>query len=81
MIPHQNVQDLMLHREVVEAVEAGKFHIYAVGTIDEGIEILTGVKAGEKKANGLYEADTVNGLVDDRLREFSSTWKRYTVGG
>lgn len=69
MIPHPNVKDLMLRDEVVEAVKDGKFHIWSVKTIDEGIEILTGVKAGTRKKTGGYPKNTINGLVDDKLKE------------
>ncbi|WP_316900675.1 ATP-binding protein [Pseudodesulfovibrio indicus] len=69
MIPHPNVKDLMLRDEVIEAVRDGKFHIWAVKTIDEGIEILTGVKAGVRGKNGAYPANSVNRLVDDKLKE------------
>jgi len=75
IIPYQNINDLMLRHEVVEAVRAGKFHIYPVKTIDEGIEILTGVKAGKRQKNGMFEPGTINDLVDKRLREFAQRWK------
>ncbi len=68
MIPYPNVKDLMLRDEVVDAVKAGKFHIWAVKTIDEGIEILTGVKAGAQKKDGSYPKNTINGLVDEKLK-------------
>jgi predicted ATP-dependent protease len=68
MIPYPNIKDLMLRDEVVEAVRDGKFHIWAVKTIDEGIEILTGMKAGVRKADGTYPAKTINKLVDDKLK-------------
>ncbi|MCW4045461.1 MAG: AAA family ATPase [Candidatus Bathyarchaeota archaeon] len=67
MIPDSNVQNLMLKEEIVEAVKAGQFHIYAVKTIDEGIEVLTGFKAGERRADGTFEYGTVNYLVDKQL--------------
>ncbi|MBG0789361.1 MAG: AAA family ATPase [Desulfovibrionaceae bacterium] len=70
MIPYPNVKDLMLRDEVIEAVKAGTFHIWAVRTIDEGIEILTGVKAGVRGKTG-YPKNTVNRLVDDKLRELA----------
>ena len=79
MIPESNVQNLMLKEEVIEAVKAGKFHIYPVKTIDEGIEILTGVKAGERK-NGTFEGDTVNDKVDKRLKEMAETLKEFPGG-
>jgi lon-related putative ATP-dependent protease len=77
MIPHLNVDDLMLRKDVVEAVKEQKFHIYPVKTIDQGIEILTGVEAGEKLENGLFKEETVNGLVDKKLRELGSKIKEF----
>jgi lon-related putative ATP-dependent protease len=68
MIPESNVQNLMLKEEIIEAVKKGKFRIYSVKTIDEGIEILTGVKAGEKQKDGSFENGTVNDRVDKHLR-------------
>ncbi len=68
MIPHQNVRDLMLRHEVVQAVRDGKFHIYTVHTIDEGIEILTGRPAGVQAKNGSFTPkDSVNALADAKL--------------
>lgn len=71
LIPRSNVQNLMLKEEIVEAVNQGKFHIYSVENIKEGIEILTGVKAGEKDSDGKYPEDSVFGRVDKRLKEMS----------
>ena len=70
MIPALNKTDLMLREDVVAAVKAGKFHIYAVKTIDEGIEILTGRKAGRRLKSGNFQKDTVHALADDRLRRY-----------
>ena len=68
IVPHQNVKNLMLRDDVVEAVKEGKFHIYAVKSIDEGIEILTGVPAGDQESgDGSYPEGTVNYLVDRSL--------------
>ncbi len=67
MIPASNVQHLMLREDVVEACEAGRFAIYPVSTIDQGIELLTGVAAGERASDGGYPAGTINRLVEDRL--------------
>ncbi len=75
MIPHQNVKDLMLKNEVVDAVKQGKFHIYPIQTIDQGIDILTGVKAGEKKPDGTYPDATVNFLVDRQLNQYAQSLK------
>jgi len=71
IIPHQNVKNLMLRREVVEAIREGKFHIYAVETVDEALELLTGMPAGERDASGQFPEGTVNHLVDKRLRELA----------
>ena len=69
MIPYQNEQHLMLDHEVVDAVKAGKFHIWSIKTIDEGIEILTGVKAGKLGANGKYPKNSVHGIVKQKLMD------------
>ena len=79
MIPHQNVKDLMLKNEVVEAVKEGKFRIYPAKTIDQGIEVLTGVKAGERKEDGTFEEGSVNDLVDKQLRQYAESWKNFRV--
>jgi len=71
IIPHQNVRNLMLRGEVVDAVRAGRFHVWAVRTIDEGIEILTGVAAGTPDAGGKYPEDSVNGRVKARLADLA----------
>lgn len=67
IIPRQNIDNLMLRDEIIQAVREGIFTIYAVSTIDEGIEILTGIRAGEKDENGLFPAGTVNRAVKDKL--------------
>jgi lon-related putative ATP-dependent protease len=72
MIPHQNVSNLMLMDEVVQAVEDGLFHIYSVETIDQGMEILTGVKAGEINGKGEYPKGTIHDLVNKRFIELAS---------
>lgn len=72
MIPALNTKDLMLRHAVVKAVRDGQFHIYPVQTIDAGIEILTGVKAGARGADGAYDEITVNRLVDDHLAELAN---------
>jgi lon-related putative ATP-dependent protease len=77
MIPESNVQNLMLKEEIVEAVKAGKFHIYSVKTIDEGIEILTGTRAGERRKDGTFENETVNCIVDKRLWEMAEKLREY----
>lgn len=75
IIPHQNLDELMLRQDIVEAVANGQFHIYAIKTIDAGIELLTGVPAGEKDAEGNYPENTVHFKVDHRLRELAKEKK------
>ncbi len=77
MIPDSNVQNLMLKEEIVDAVKAGKFHIYSAKTIDEGIEILTGVKAGERRQDGTFEEETVNYKVDKQLKDMAEKLKEF----
>jgi len=77
VIPQSNVRNLMLKQEVLDAVKAAKFHIYPVSTIEEGIEVLTGVPAGKQLPNGGFEENTIYGLVDKRLREMAETVKRF----
>ncbi|MSQ25544.1 MAG: hypothetical protein EXR49_04620 [Dehalococcoidia bacterium] len=81
LIPKHNVVNLMLREDVVEAVRRGKFHIYAVGTIDEGIELLTGVPAGERNAKGAYPKGTINYLVEQRLRGYAETQRQFSQPG
>ena len=75
MVPHQNLRNLMLRADVVAAIKEGKFHIYSVRTIDEGLEILTGVTAGERGPHGEFPEGTVNGLVEKRLRELHQSMR------
>ncbi|UCF72084.1 MAG: AAA family ATPase [Deltaproteobacteria bacterium] len=77
MIPESNVKDLMVRKDVVEAVKQGNFHIYAVKTIDEGIEILTDKKSGEKQSDGTYPKGTINYLVNEKLRELAEGLKKF----
>jgi lon-related putative ATP-dependent protease len=77
LIPHQNLRNLMLREDVIEAVRRGQFHIYAVKTIDEGIEVLTGVEAGERKEDGTYPEGSINFLVNKRLTEMAGKLKGF----
>ena len=77
MIPEKNVNNLMLRRDVVEAVEKGKFHIYPVTTIEEGIEILTGMKAGELQEDGTYPEGTLYNKVDEKFKEMAEMEKEF----
>jgi lon-related putative ATP-dependent protease len=71
LIPHANVQHLMLRQDIVDACRAGMFAVFAVRSIDDGIELLTGRPAGVRGADGRYPADSVNGLIEERLRAFA----------
>ncbi|HJW83072.1 MAG TPA: ATP-binding protein [Anaerolineae bacterium] len=73
MLPSSNIRHLTLREEVVEAIAAGKFHIWAVDTVDDGIELLTGVKAGRRNQKGKFPPDTVHGRVEARLRQIGET--------
>jgi len=75
IIPHQNVKNLMLKEEVVQAVAEGTFHIYPIRTVDEGMEILTGIRAGERLGDGSYEAETVNSLCDNGIWALGMAWQ------
>jgi len=77
MVPESNVKDLMLRKDVVEAVNEGKFHVYAVKTIDEGIEILTDKKAGGKQPDGTYPKGTINYQVNEKLKELAEGLKKF----
>jgi ATP-dependent Lon protease len=77
MIPASNVKDLMLRKDVVKAVQDGKFHIHSVQTIDEGIEILTGKPAGKKGSDDTYPEGTINFLVDKKLKDFAEGIKKF----
>jgi predicted ATP-dependent protease len=77
MIPSKNVRNLMLDQEVVDAVQQGKFHIWPVSTIEQGIEILTGVPAGVLDIDGTYPEGTLFRKADDRIREISEIVRRF----
>ena len=77
LIPYQNVRNLMLREEVTEAVRESKFHIYSARTIDEGIEILTGVPAGERQEDGSYSEGSVNYQVRQNLKQMAERLKGF----
>jgi lon-related putative ATP-dependent protease len=77
MIPAANIKNLMLKQEVVHAVEEGKFHIYAVNHVDEGMEVLTGLPMGQRSESGNYPEGTVNSLVEKQLDRFASVQKSF----
>ncbi|MGD8712542.1 MAG: AAA family ATPase, partial [Thiohalophilus sp.] len=81
VIPATNVPHLMLREDVVKAAREGRFHIYAVSTIDEAIEILTGVSAGEADENEEYPPESVNGKVKARLEAFAETRHEFAKPG
>jgi ATP-dependent Lon protease len=77
LIPVENVDDLMLRNDVIEAVAKGKFHIFPVTTVEEGIEILTGVEAGKRNAHGKFEQGSIFARADERLRDMAKTLSEY----
>jgi len=79
IIPQQNLRNLMLRQEVVDAVKQGKFHVYAVSTVDEGIEILTGVEVGARSEVGTYQDSSINYKVDKKLKEMAAKLRRFAV--
>jgi len=81
VIPEKNVEDLMLDDDVVEAVRAKKFHIYPITTVEEGIELLSGIPAGQPDKAGAYPDGTVYGLVARRLDEIARTVQKYPFPG
>ena len=79
VIPKQNEKDLMLRHEVIDAVRRGKFHVYSIGSVDEGLEILTGLRAGKPSKHGSFERGTLHDLVDRKLTEFAGHWKELSA--
>jgi predicted ATP-dependent protease len=77
IVPAANVHNLMLDEEVVAAVRDGRFHVWAVRTVDEGIELLTGRRAGRRRADGSYPPDSVHGLVAERLADYAELLRAY----
>ena len=81
LVPKANVQHLMLRKDVRDACEGGKFAIYSISRIDEGMELLTGLPAGEADSEGLYPEGTFNRKVQDRLALFARIRKEQGPGG
>ena len=77
LIPYQNIKNLTLSNEVIDAVKENKFHIYPVSTIDEGIEILTGVDAGKLDENGKYPVGSINYLVSEKLKKYAQNSAKF----
>jgi lon-related putative ATP-dependent protease len=80
LIPVSNARNLMLKQEVVEAVKAGNFHIYPISTIDEGIEVLTGVNAGKRLEDGSFEPNYINDRVQKHLATLAERLRDFTKG-
>ena len=80
IIPRQNLPNIILKRELQEAVSAGSFHIYAIETIDEGLEILTGMEAGLRGSDGHYPSGSLNALVEERLKAMAYLVKEFGDG-
>jgi len=80
VIPHQNVKNLMLRPEVAQACAEGKFHVWAVHTVDEGIELLTGVSAGQRDESGRFPEGAVHARVEARLKELAEGIERFAKG-
>ena len=77
IIPHQNKRNLMLREDVAEAIKEGIFTVYAVKTIDEGLEILTGMPSGKRQTDGSFPEGTIDHLVDQRLKELHQSMRGY----
>jgi predicted ATP-dependent protease len=77
LIPVKNVEDLMLRDDTIDAVAAGKFHIYPLVRLEDGIQILTGVTAGQRDSRGRFEPDSVFARVDERLSRMAQTLKEF----
>jgi predicted ATP-dependent protease len=77
MMPESNVEDLMLREDVLEAVATGKFHVWPVAKVEQGIELLTGMAAGKKNGDGKFEPGTVLALIDERLHAMARTLKEF----
>jgi predicted ATP-dependent protease len=78
LIPASNVKHLMLRPDVLEAVDQGKFAVHTYNNVDEAVQLLTGMEAGERNTDGSYPPDTVNFLVDKRLHELADTQRNFS---
>jgi predicted ATP-dependent protease len=77
LMPESNVEDLMLREDILEAVAAGKFHVWPVAKVEQGIELLTGRPAGKKDGGGKFEPGSVFALMDERLSDMAKTLKEF----
>jgi predicted ATP-dependent protease len=80
LIPAANVEHLLLRQDVIDAVKEGRFHVYTVRTIDEGIEILTGLQAGKADEQGRYPDESLNGKVYARLDKLAEKQRKFSKG-
>jgi predicted ATP-dependent protease len=78
IIPQKNIQNLMLKQEVIDGVKAGQFHIWPIATVEEGIEILTGMDAGALQPDGTYPEGTLFRKVDERLGQLAEIVKKFS---
>jgi predicted ATP-dependent protease len=81
LIPRANLPHLMLRQDVQDAVARGRFHLWAIGHVDEGLEILTGMPAGRPRSDGRYARTTVNGQVQQRLERMAEDLRDFADGG
>ena len=81
LIPRANVQHLMLREDVVKACAGGRFAVYPIASVDEGIALLTGLEAGERQADGAFPPGSVNRRVEDRLRSFADIRRNFGKEG
>jgi predicted ATP-dependent protease len=81
LIPSANVQHLMLREDVVQACADGRFAVYPIGRIDEGVALLTGLEAGERQADGAFPEASVNRRVEDRLRSYADIRRNFGKEG
>jgi predicted ATP-dependent protease len=77
MIPESNVHNLMLREDIVEAIRKGEFNLYSVSDVDEGIELLTGIKAGRRLKDGRFEKNSINRRVQDRLEQLAKRMRAF----
>jgi predicted ATP-dependent protease len=81
VIPEANVRHLMLREDIREAVEAGKFAIHSIDSVDDGIELLTGIPAGQRDDQGLFPEHTINRRVEDTLARYAELMQAYAAKG
>lgn len=80
IVPRANIKNLMLKAEVVDAVRKGRFHVWGISNVDEGIEILTEIPAGRRRADGTWPEKSINALVDQKLTKMAETLRKFGAG-